>query len=234
MLAGIDLIGVKECVKMTLCDRLYEHVKDIWEYYYTHPFITAMIDGTLPKEKFRFYSLQDYHYLLDYAKSFAAAVAKADSIELLQKLSSMVYYTLNTELDTQRGILFRLGLTPEELDNTEPSLTTVSYARYMMSVAYEKGALETMVSLLPCAWSYQLLGERIGKSEKARNSELYGDWVRQYSDGQYAKNNEDLIAMINKSGEGCSEAKFKELKFIMKNSSRYESMFWDMAWNMTM
>ena len=40
--------------------------------YLTHPFVTQMADGTLPTEKFRYYMLQDYLYLKDYVKIFAA------------------------------------------------------------------------------------------------------------------------------------------------------------------
>ena len=55
-----------------LSQRLHACVQDIWPRYLTHPFVTQMADGTLPTEKFRYYMLQDYLYLKDYVKIFAA------------------------------------------------------------------------------------------------------------------------------------------------------------------
>ena len=56
---------------MTVCDRLYDCVRDIWEGYHNHPFITELGTGTLDPAKFRYYMIQDYRYLLDYVKVFA-------------------------------------------------------------------------------------------------------------------------------------------------------------------
>ena len=50
---------------MTVCDRLYDCVRDIWEGYHNHPFITELGTGTLDPAKFRSYMIQDYRYLLD-------------------------------------------------------------------------------------------------------------------------------------------------------------------------
>ena len=43
-----------------------------------------MADGTLPKEKFRYYMVQDYLYLRDYVKIFAAILQKTDDFEQIQ------------------------------------------------------------------------------------------------------------------------------------------------------
>ena len=37
---------------------------------YNHPFVQELGAGTLSKDKFKFYLLQDYLYLLEYAKVF--------------------------------------------------------------------------------------------------------------------------------------------------------------------
>ena len=57
-----------------LSRRLYERVKELWPQYLRHPFVTQMAEGTLPVEKFRYYMLQDYLYLRDYVKIFAAII----------------------------------------------------------------------------------------------------------------------------------------------------------------
>ena len=66
---------------MKTTERLMNAAKDIWQAYNEHPFVLGIQNGTLDKEKFRFYIIQDYLYLEEYAKVFAVGVAKAKSLE---------------------------------------------------------------------------------------------------------------------------------------------------------
>jgi hypothetical protein len=54
---------------------------DLWEKYNTHPFVQGLADGTLPKEKFKFFMIQDHLYLMQYAKVFAMGVLKSQREE---------------------------------------------------------------------------------------------------------------------------------------------------------
>ena len=45
---------------MKVSQRLYEKALPLWESYFTHPFIQGMADGTLAKDKFQFYIIQDH------------------------------------------------------------------------------------------------------------------------------------------------------------------------------
>ena len=67
---------------MRTVDRLLAAAEGIWKAYNDHPFVLGIQDGTLDKEKFRYYIIQDYLYLEDYAKTFAVGVAKAKSLEM--------------------------------------------------------------------------------------------------------------------------------------------------------
>ena len=42
----------------------------IWEQIFRHPFVVEVYRGDLPLEKFRYYLLQDYNYLVNFAKPF--------------------------------------------------------------------------------------------------------------------------------------------------------------------
>ena len=66
---------------MNTVQTLLDAVKDIWNQYHVHPFVLGIRDGTLDREKFRYYIIQDYLYLMDYARTFAIGVAKARSKE---------------------------------------------------------------------------------------------------------------------------------------------------------
>lgn len=48
---------------MLFTDYLYENSKEVWDKYLEHPFLIELGEGTLDKEKFRKYLIQDYLYL---------------------------------------------------------------------------------------------------------------------------------------------------------------------------
>ena len=73
---------------MKLSQRIYACAQKLWPQYLCHPFVVQMADGTLPEEKFRYYMLQDYLYLRDYVKIFAAIIQKADDFEQIRFLSA--------------------------------------------------------------------------------------------------------------------------------------------------
>lgn len=63
--------------------RLLDATREIWEGYLKHPFVRGIADGSLEIQKFRFYLLQDYVYLFDYAKVFAQGVVKSRDPEVM-------------------------------------------------------------------------------------------------------------------------------------------------------
>ena len=58
---------------MTMTERLLEATKEIWDGYNETPFVKGIADGSLDHEKFKYYMIQDYLYLLDYTCRFCGA-----------------------------------------------------------------------------------------------------------------------------------------------------------------
>ena len=88
-------------------DRIYNDMIDLWEKYNSHPFVQGLADGTLPKEKFKFFMIQDHLYLMQYAKVFAMGVLKSQKEEDMRLFADA--FTGSTMLarqdDTVRDIL---------------------------------------------------------------------------------------------------------------------------------
>lgn len=123
---------------MKLTEILYEDVKEIWDGYLKHPFVSGIGDGSLSLERFRFYMLQDYLYLYDYARVYALGIVKSREPEMMQFFSQLVNDTLNGEMDIHRGYMARLGITPEEVANVKPSIMNTSYTHYMLEVGHNE------------------------------------------------------------------------------------------------
>ena len=95
---------------MKLSERIRARAEKLWPRYLSHPFVTEMADGTLPEEKFRYYMLQDYLYLQDYVKIFAAIIQKADDFEQLRFLSGEMENTIGETFRTHLPYMKRLGI----------------------------------------------------------------------------------------------------------------------------
>ena len=51
---------------MGFSEVLFKEVEEIWNEYLEHPFVKGIGEGTLDKEKFKNYLIQDYLYLKDF------------------------------------------------------------------------------------------------------------------------------------------------------------------------
>ena len=98
---------------MTASQRLMEATADILNAYNAHPFVAGIQNGNLDRAKFRFYIVQDYLYLKEYAKVFAVGVAKAKSLEVMRLFAKYIP-VMDGELNVHEGYLARLGVTQEE------------------------------------------------------------------------------------------------------------------------
>ena len=76
---------------MKFSEHLLEKLQPIWRKNHSHPFVKGIGAGTLDQEKFRFYMIQDYLYLIDYSKLFALGAVKATDLEDMAEFSS--FYT---------------------------------------------------------------------------------------------------------------------------------------------
>ena len=216
---------------MTTTERLLAATEDIWAEYYTHPFVRGIADGTLDREKFRYYMIQDYLYLIDYAKVFAVGVSKAKDGEAMKLFAGYVHQILDGEMDIHRSYMARLGITLEEAEQTPVALDNLSYTSYMLRVAFEEGAGEVAAAILSCALSYEYIAKEILRTNPdAEQHPFYGEWVRGYAAPEYAEANRILVELTNRLTAEYSTRQLQHLIEIFVNCSRYELAFWDMAW----
>ena len=218
---------------MTTTQRLLAATEDIWAEYHTHPFVRGIADGTLDEEKFRYYMVQDYLYLIDYAKVFAIGVAKARDPETMRLFASYVHQILDGEMDIHKGYMQRLGIPLEEAERAPVALDNLSYTSYMLRVAYDEGPAEIAAAILSCALSYEYIAKEIvARDPAAADHPFYGEWVRGYADPGYAASNQVLVDLTERLTKDYSQAQLEHLTEIFIACSRYEGAFWDMAWEM--
>ena len=217
---------------MTVSQRLYEAARPIWTQCLSHPFVNGIGDGTLEVEKFRYFMLQDYLYLFDYARVFALGVVKARDPDLMRTFSANVDTILNGEMAIHRGYMARLGISEEQVLAVQPALANLSYTNYMLSAAFAGGPAEIVAAILACSWSYAEIGQALAARPGAADHPFYGEWIRGYASAEYDRTNRALIDLMDRLAGGCPEEEYRRLEEIFVVCSRYELGFWDMAWRL--
>lgn len=61
---------------MTFFERLKTAASVEWRAYTGHPFTNGLADGSLPEAAFRHYLVQDYLFLIEFARAYALSVCK--------------------------------------------------------------------------------------------------------------------------------------------------------------
>jgi thiaminase (transcriptional activator TenA) len=126
-----------------------------------HPFLVAMVDGSLNMEKFRYYVVQDALYLKDFADSLRMlsknqGIAEADS----DRLEAFASGAEEAELALHNSFFKEWEISAEGVEQMPHSLLYTSYVK--RTVATRPHA-EGLAVLLPCFWVYAHVGESMLK-----------------------------------------------------------------------
>jgi thiaminase (transcriptional activator TenA) len=219
---------------MKFSERLYTELQPIWRKNHAHPFVQGIGDGTLDKEKFRFFMVQDYLYLIDYAKLFALGAVKATDVETMGRFASLLNSTLNEEMSLHRQYANKFGVSEEEFATAKPSPTTLAYTHYMLHVGQNGTLADLVAAILPCMWSYWEIGKELNEIPGASDHEFFGEWIKMYSSEEFGQLALWCIELLDNLTDGLPEKDLQRLEEIFLNTTRYEYMFWDMSYHLQM
>lgn len=217
---------------MRFTEKLLKESMPIWEKYLEHPFIKEIGEGTLDKNKFREYLVQDYLYLKEYAKVFCVGVVKAKTMEEMKFFYNSTKGTMEDETAVHIEYLKEFGISELDAEKGEYKSTTISYTSYMQAIALTGDLDEIAIATLPCTWSYSYIGKYISKkySNKLQGN-FFKPWIDEYASDGFAKFTDEWLAYVDKKCSNLSEEKQKRLIDIFKRSSLYELDFWNMAYD---
>ena len=223
--AEIYQLGAGRRLMTSFSEQLQNEAESIWRHIFSHPFLKEIKDGTLPEETFRYYLIQDYHYLEGFGRTVALALAKAPDSQTFQDLAYRVMTPVERPL--HQKLFGALGISEEEVASSISSPANTSYIDHMLKTASLNGLGPTAAALLPCPWTYHLLRDEIGQSEHP----LYGQWTRFYVEGLLEGSVEAWRGFVDEMAERAGAAELEAMRHAFLTSSRYEYMFWDSAYN---
>ncbi len=205
---------------------LWQLAAPVWEAVSEHPFLSELQDGTLPVEKFRYYILQDYLYLGAFGRAAAAALSLAPDTDSALRLLRRV--TTPVERPLHAGLFDALGVTDHEVRQCAPSPTNLAYMNHI-EVSMDVGGLSCGVAaLLPCPRIYH----EVGKILETPAHPTYRIWQSTYAEGLLEASVAAWSEFVDELAEDAGPETRNMMAEAYMTSSRYEVMFWSMAYNM--
>jgi thiaminase/transcriptional activator TenA len=212
----------------SLSARLRGEAEHIWSRIMEHPFVVGLYDGSLDLERFRFYVIQDYNFLVESMRAFSLLASKADP-ETARLALEVAYGDATIEMDNYKRLLPQLGLTLEEVLKAEPAPTNIAYTSFLVATCATRGPLKCLVALLPCYWSYLEIAEHHRDKLASNPNALYKQWASAYLTSEYR----GLVEKLRGRADALWKERggdYGELRRIFLTASRYEYLFWDMAY----
>lgn len=217
---------------MGFFEKLKGAASNEWQAYTEHAFTNAMADGTLRQAAFRHYLVQDYLFLIEFARAYALAVYKAPTLADMRDAAAGISAILDVEMDLHVKLCSGWGLSPADIEAAPAAGETLAYTRYVLDTGMRGDLLALKVALSPCVIGYAEIAERLAKQPTAMDEgNPYRVWISEYASDEYKQ-----VAMnASSSLDGLADryltpAREEELLTIFREATRLEADFWEMGW----
>ena len=213
---------------MLFSERLRKAADASWEASFAHPFVTGIADGSLPLDRFKHYVLNDAYYLSCFAQVQALGAAKAPDLHTANRMAAHVQGTYGAELSLHEKFSGLLGITDEERNAFQPAPTAYAYTSHLFRAAYSGHLGDIIAAILPCYWLYYEIGERLKGA--APEEPIYREWIAAYGGEWFKQLVQEQIERLDQLADTVTEADRERMERHFLISSRYEYLFWDMAY----
>ena len=214
---------------MTFTRELWTSIEPIYAAILRHPFVTGLTDGSLPRDRFRFYAVQDALYLREFARALSLAAARAPRDEWIIMFNEHAAGALKVERTLHEGFFKEFGLSPADVAGTPLAPTNLAYTSYLLAVAYGAPFHEAVAAVLPCYWIYWEVGKAL---ERAGSPDtLYARWIGTYASDEFGDVVRAVLAATDELAAALGESERAAMRRHFVTTSRYEWMFWDMGYH---
>ena len=187
-----------------------------------------MANGSMDGDRYKWYMLQDYYYLLDYKKILERLLELADDSEVESFLKMAVDVTLFEIDNVHLPAMKKLGITEEDIKTVGKNKVITDYINFYNKTIDNTGLLGGFTALLQCCWNYAYLGKKLYENygEKIENSQ-YKFWFDAYTSKEYVDTNETWKGITDRITTGIDDKMKDTLCTIFKTCAEFENKFWD-------
>ena len=217
---------------MSMFERLKAAASTEWRAYTEHPFTEGMAEGTLPEAGFRHYLVQDYLFLIEFARAYALSVYKSPTLADMREGAAGLSAILDVEMDLHVKLCAGWGLSSRDLEQAPPAAEMLAYTRYVLDSGMRGDLLALKVALAPCVIGYAEIATRLAaRPNGLAATNPYRVWIAEYGGAPYqevatkARAHLDRLATLY-----ATPAREAELAAIFTEATRLEADFWEMGW----
>ncbi|MBL8234827.1 MAG: thiaminase II [Bryobacterales bacterium] len=221
-------LAARAGAEQSFTSQLWKSIASIYSATLRHPFLSGLSDGSLPREKFQYYLLQDALYLGAFSRALSVVASKSPRQEWSVSLNRDAIESLEVEKAMHGEILGSYGVSTQKIQAALMAPVNYAYTNHLLLAAERGTFAEGLAAVLPCYWIYCEVGKEL-KKKGSRNKD-YQRWIDQYAGEEYGKTVRRVLAMMDSAAEGLPQATLDRLTHLFVTSSRYEYQFWDMAW----
>jgi thiaminase/transcriptional activator TenA len=213
-------------------ERLKTEASAEWRAYTEHPFTDGLADGSLPESAFRHYLVQDYLFLIEFARAYALAVYKSPDLADMREAAAGLSAILDVEMNLHIKLCAGWGLSPEDLERAPPASEMLAYTRYVLDAGMRGDLLALKVALAPCVIGYAEIATRLAaKPDANAANNPYRVWIAEYAGAPYQEVAANAQAHLDRLAERyVTPAREAELIAIFREATRLEADFWEMGW----
>jgi len=192
------------------------------------PFNRELTDGTLSRERFRWYITQDALYLGQYARILALAGVRGPDGAVLHAFASSALEAVAVEQALHEQYLAAFEVDAGSAAAAEPAPDCLGYTSFLLATAYHDPWEVLVAALLPCFWIYWDVGNAIAARAAADNP--YRAWIDTYSDAAFGAAVRTVIGIADRAAGGAAAGVRERMMGAFVRSSQYEWLFWDGAY----
>lgn len=215
-----------------LVDDLRAACADEWRAFTHHPFVAGIADATLPEAAFRTYLIQDYRFLVHFARAHALEAFKADTVEDLAWAASAAAGIVATEMRLHVSYCEGWGISERDLEAADELPENAAYTSFVIETGLAGDALDLAVSLMPCTVGYGEIGARLlaDPATVLGAANPYTPWIEAYGGASFQEGVADAAARLERLAErhGAAE-RMGELQAVFAEAARLEAAFWQMG-----
>jgi len=207
-----------------------------WAAYTGHAFVRGLAEGSLAEASFRHYLVQDYLFLIQFARAYALAAYKAEDLDEMRAAAGSVDALLNTEMQLHVSYCARWGLDEATLRATPEARATLAYTRYVLAAGSTGDLLDLLVALAPCACGYGEIGARLLNDPATRlDGNPYRDWIELYGGTEFQRVSRDAVAQVDRvaarriGADIPGSGRWPSLCRVFAEATRLEAEFWQMG-----
>lgn len=202
-----------------------------WTASHEHPFVEALVAGTLDEDRFRFYQMQDARYLEGFADAASILSTRFASPDDKLWFIDAARLAIVVERQLHQGYGERLGYTAADIAALEPTPNNTAYVNHMLACAQNGSLLEGVAALAPCPWLYTDLGQHlVPNPDDIPADHPYADWLATYADPGFVTYTNELLAILQRLADSHGDEWHERAREAFARSVRYEWMFWEQAW----